>query len=693
MAHRGELLFEIGTEEIPAGFILPATEFMASWLRERLASCQLACERIETAATPRRLAVALLGLAARQPDRREEVVGPPCKAGFAADGKPTKAALGFAASQGVPVEDLRVINTPKGEYLALTRDIPGRGAAELLVEILAELPALIPFPKSMRWGTGSLAFARPIRWLLALLDGQVLPMQLAGLDAGDLTRGHRFLAPEEVRVGGYADYLRVLRERQVLVLPAERRQAVWAEVERAVRDQAGLPGAVPLRDEALLDLVSNLVEQPSGVCGRFDERYLEVPAEVLVTSMREHQKYFPVADAQGRLLPRFVAVNNTRIENPALAAAGHERVLRARLEDAFFFFREDRKQTLAQRAEQLSGIVFQQKLGTMADKSGRMVELARWLAGQLAPAMTPVVERAAALAKADLLTAMVGEFPTLQGVMGREYALRDGEPAAVAQAIREHYLPARADDLLPESVAGTLVGLADRLDTLAGCFALGQRPSGTADPFGLRRLAIAVLRLIEGAGLALSLSAAIARALGHYQTIVQFAPQTAADLLLFLRRRYENDLVGRGFAIETVEAAMAAGFDDLLDTRARVAALDAMRQEGDFAVLAASFKRIRNIVKDNQDHEVDPALFVKHEESGLYHALLAVQRTLAPLLVARDYPTALRTLLPMKEPLDRFFDAVLVMDEDPLLRRNRLNLLTALGAMVLRLGDISRMQV
>ncbi len=692
MEHRGELLFEIGTEEIPAGFILPATEFMASWLRERLAACQLACERIETAATPRRLTVVLSGLAARQPDRREELVGPPRKAGFDGEGRPTKAALGFAASQGVAVEALQVINTAKGEYLALSRDIPGRGTAELLPEILAELPAAIPFAKSMRWGTGSMTFARPIRWLLALLDGRVLPLHLAGLDAGDQTRGHRFHAPEPVRVGGYADYVQVLRERQVLVLPAERRQAVWREVERAVRDQAGLPGAQAVRDEALLDLVTNLVEQPCGVCGRFDERYLEVPAEVLVTSMREHQKYFPVQDGAGRLLPRFVAVNNTRIDDPALAASGHERVLRARLEDAFFFFREDRKQTLAERAEQLDGIVFQQKLGTMADKSHRMVTLAGWLAGQLAPELTAVVERAAALAKADLLTAMVGEFPTLQGVMGEEYALRDGEPAAVAQAIREHYLPARADDVLPEGLAGTLVGLADRLDTLAGCFALGERPSGTADPFGLRRLAIAVLRLIEGAGLSLSLSAALTRAVEQYQGILPFPTQTAADLLLFVRRRYENDLVSRGFAVETVEAAMAAGFDDLLDTRARVAALEAMRQEGDFAVLAASFKRIRNIVKDNRDHEVDPALFAKEEEAGLYHALLAVQCSLEPLLAGRDYPAALRALLPMKEPLYRFFDAVLVMDEDPRLRRNRLNLLTALGTMVLRLGDISRMQ-
>lgn len=691
MEHRGELLFEIGTEEIPAGFLGPAMEFMASWLRERLDLSRLPCAGIETVATPRRLALVVQGLAARQSDRREEVVGPPRKAGYTPDGRPTKAAEGFAASQGVTIDALRLVNTPKGEYLALTRDIPGRDTAELLPAILAELPGAIPFPKSMCWGSGSMRFARPIRWLLALLDGRVLPLALDGLKAGDQTRGHRFHAPEPLRVESWRDYLRVLREHGVIALPAERRRLVWEEVERAVRDQAGLPGAVAVRDEALLDLVTNLVEQPCGVCGRFDQRFLEVPAAVLVTSMREHQKYFSVQDAQGRLLPRFVAVNNTRVADPALAAAGHERVLRARLEDAFFFFREDRRQTLAARAQELGGIVFQQKLGTMADKRERLVSLAGWLAGELAPALRPVVERAALLAKADLLTAMVGEFPTLQGVMGEEYALRDGETPEVARAIREHYLPARADDVLPESLAGTLVGLADRLDTLAGCFALGERPSGTTDPFGLRRLAIAVLRLIDGAGLNVSLANVLGQALARYESTLRCPPETAEELRAFLRRRYEIDLAGRGLAVETVEAAMAAGFDDVRDTRARATALEAMRQEGDFAVLAASFKRIRNIVKDNQDQQVDSSLFVKEEEGGLYQALLAVQAEFDPLLQRRDYPAALRALLPIREPLYRFFDAVLVMDDDARLRRNRLGLLTALGALVLRLADISRM--
>ncbi|MHB8811045.1 MAG: glycine--tRNA ligase subunit beta, partial [Desulfobulbaceae bacterium] len=530
-----ELLFEIGTEEIPAGYIQPALQGMAEAAKARFADLGLACGRTETLGTPRRLALVVYDLQERQQDRIVEHTGPAKQAGFDKEGNPSKAALGFARSRGVDVADLKVVATPKGEYLMAVEQVKGRTAAELLPEVLASLIRELSFPKSMRWGQGTITFARPIQWLLAQLDGQTLPLTIDGTTAGATTRGHRFMAPGPVKVAGPADYTAKLRDHYVLVDPAERRAAVIAEVQQAVARFAGEPGAKPLLDEGLVDTVTNLVEIPWGVCGSFDTKFLELPGEVLITSMREHQKYFPVAGADGRLLPRFVAVNNTRVDDLELAVNGHQRVLRARLEDALFFFRADKKRTLADRQQELAGIVFQNKLGTMLAKSERVARLARTLAARFAPQKTDSAVRAASLAKCDLLTAMVGEFPTLQGIMGREYALLDGEPAEVAQAIVEHYKPVRAGGELPEQIVGAIVGMADRIDTLAGCFAIGERPTGTTDPFGLRRQTLGLLHIILGHKLHLSLADLIREALAGYQESIRVAPDAAEQLLEFIR--------------------------------------------------------------------------------------------------------------------------------------------------------------
>jgi glycyl-tRNA synthetase beta chain len=687
-----ELLFEIGTEELPAGYIGPALTFLAEAAARKLNELGLAHGEVRTCGTPRRLTLVVDSLQDRQEDRRLEHLGPAKKAGFDQEGKPTKAALGFARSRGVEVEQLKVVETAKGAYLMAVEDVKGQEARQLLPPLLESLLREVPFPKSMRWANTSLAFARPIQWLLALYGGAPVAVEVESITSGTTTRGHRFLAPERFEVRDVASYFSGLTAHRVVVDLEARRNMVIAEVKRAVQEKAGDQGQAVL-DEGLLDTVTNLVEHPFAICGSFDEKFLQLPEEVLVTSMREHQKYFPVRDQTGRLLPLFVAINNTDIQDRQLAASGHERVLRARLEDGLFFFNEDRKTSLAQRRQHLDGIIFQQKLGTMQAKTERMVRLAGQLADQVAAESKVTAVRVAELAKADLLTEMVGEFPSLQGVMGREYARHDGETEAVALAIQEHYLPLRAGGTLPDSDAGALVGIADRIDTLAGCFAIGERPTGNKDAFGLRRQAIGLIHIIRHRGYALSLSRLIEAALAAYDDSITVQESAASDLKQFIRLRFENDLVASGLPQEVVEAATSVSCDDLVDCFARINALRGLHGENEFKILAGSFKRIRNIIKDNQERSVDESLLVEPAEQELFATMNMVRSTIADALEQGQYAKALTEMLVMKEPVDQFFDAVMVMADDAGLRRNRLNLLTALGQLVLQVGDISRMHV
>ena len=623
-----ELLFEIGVEELPAGYIEPALEGMAARAAKKLDELGLTHEGLETWGTPRRLVLALRGLEERQPDQKKEYIGPSKAAGLDAEGKPTKAAEGFARSHGLAASALTVVDTPKGEYLMAVEDIRGEETKKLLPGLLESLVRETVFPKSMRWANTTLAFARPIQWFLALYGGEVVELSIENIPCGRASRGHRFHAPETFAVSGIDDYLRKLEEHAVIVSTGRRRELIVDGVRRAAAGQAA-EGEVVFH-EGLLATVTNLVEHPYPVCGRFDEKFLEVPAEALITSMRENQKYFPVVDKSGKLLPLFVAVNNTNIADRKLAVSGHERVLRARLEDALFFFNEDRKRPLTERAGELDGIVFQHKLGTMREKTERVVELAGRLAKRLAPELEAQARRAAGLAKADLLTSMVGEFPTLQGIMGRVYALADDEPAAVAQAIEEHYMPIRAGEDPPATLLGALVGLADRMDTLVGCFAIGEKPTGNKDAFGLRRQALGLIATVRKQNLALSLAELAKAALDEYGKQGKLAldekaaAQCLAELLTFIRLRFENEQAASGRPVEVVEAATAAKFDDICDCIRRIEALMAVQGEEDFRILAASFKRIRNIVKANRATEIKPDLFAEEAEKALFAALLSM---------------------------------------------------------------------
>ncbi len=690
-----ELLFEIGTEEIPAGYIRPALHFMKSFADRRLDDLGLAHGRITTIGTPRRLTLIVDELQKKQKDTKAEHTGPAYKAAYDAKGKPTKAALGFARSRGVDVTDLQVVTTKKGEYLMVVEEIPGKTAEELLPDLLLDLVREIPFPKSMHWARSSLAFARPLQWLLALYDGKVIDMEIEGVSSGDQTCGHRFMAPEFFPVRNGTGYLQELEKHFVIVDPLRRKELVVEEVEKAVREKQitskELACGRALIDEGLLDTVTNLVEIPWGVCGEFDDKFLVLPREALVTSMREHQKYFPVIKDNGELLPFFVAVNNTRIDDPEMAANGHERVIRARLEDGLFFFNEDKKQRLEDRLDKLSGIIFQQKLGSMEGKSIRMGVLAGKLAEVLDSAVKDQAVRAARLAKVDLLTEMVGEFPSLQGVIGSEYARLDGEPEAVAVAIAEHYMPIRSGSELPQTLVGAIVGIADRLDTLAGCFAIGEKPTGNKDSFGLRRQAIGLINIIRGFDLSLSLTDMLGHALAEYDGVVEVDAGVVAEIVAFIRLRFENELLSGDYEQDVIKAATSVGFDDLQDCVLRIEALRNIRSREAFVVLSGSFKRIRNITKENMATEVREDLLVEQAEKELYEVVERVRSDVQPLIDKQEYDKALEVLLQMKQPVDLFFDQVMVMADDERIRVNRLNLLTVLRELVLRIGDISRM--
>ncbi len=600
-----DLLFEIGTEELPAGFIQPALAQLYDNFVRKAGTLNLVHGEVAVKGTPRRLALIVRQLADRQQDCREELLGPSKAAAFGPDGLPTKAAEGFARSKGVTVADLQAVDTPKGEYLMLVREVAGRPTEELLPDLLHELIIEMTFAKSMRWGQNLHPFGRPIQWLTVLFGNKVITVEHEGIVSAASSRGHRFMAHFPFTVENASTYEEQLRQHHVLVDPAERRQAVVAEIEAAVRT---FPGAGTPRvaiDEELVDTVTNLVECPFGICGTFEEKFLQVPSEVLITSMREHQKYFPVIDGDGALLPGFVAVNNTRVVSPDVSRKGHQRVLRARLSDALFFFNTDRELSLDLRRQQLGGIVFQARLGTMSEKTERIVKLTRILCEILQPDLTETAGRAAALCKADLLTSMVGEFPSLQGIMGMAYALHDGESPEVARAIQEHYMPKRAGAELPDSDAGAILGLADRIDTIAGCFGIGQVPTGTADPFGLRRLSLAVLNIVTGKRYRLSLYEIFHKALALYGEKVNAGTDTVQVLMTFVKGRFVNDCAAKGMDTEAVDAVVSVGFDDVVDCLDRIEAFRAIRSEDAFSVLAAAYKRIRNILKDNTETAID----------------------------------------------------------------------------------------
>ncbi|HSB77210.1 MAG TPA: glycine--tRNA ligase subunit beta [Candidatus Methylomirabilis sp.] len=682
-----ELLFEIGTEEIPSGYIPPALEELKAVALRLLQEQRLNFVAVRTLATPRRLTLCVDGLAEHQADARREVVGPPKAVAFDADGNPTKAAQGFARAQGVPVEALEVRVLDRGEYLVAVQEEKGARTPEILSTLLPKLLTVLSFPKFMRWGEGTFRFVRPIRWLLAVYAGKVVPFSVDGLQSDAKTYGHRFLSPRGIRVRNLEEYLSKLEEKYVIASTDRRRALVRTQVTEAAAAVKGQP----ILENDLLETVTNLVEFPTAVCGSFKPEYLELPREVIITPMQKHQRYFPVVDASGKLLPHFVTVSNMRAKDMDLIRQGNERVLRARLNDAEFFYKEDRKHPLAERIPQLQHIIFQEKLGTVHAKVERLRKLVGLIAERADPACRAVALRAAELCKADLVTSMVKEFPTLQGVMGGDYARLSGEPPEVCQAIVEHYLPRFAGDKLPESNAGALVGLADRLDSIVGCFGVGLIPTGSEDPYALRRAALGLVQTILQRRLRVPLAELVAAAqTGFGPLLTRDAEKTRREVLDFLRSRMQAVLVERGLPVDVVEAALSAGSDDLVDATRRAEALVAMRREMDFGELSAAFRRVVGIIPKGFDRAVEVGRLVEGAERALYAQTAELKTEVDQLVARQDYLGALQRIAGLKPMVDMFFEEVLVIGPDEGLTQNRFALLKAVWDLFGRIADFTK---
>jgi glycyl-tRNA synthetase beta chain len=689
-----DLLFEIGAEEIPAGFVPPALRQLEEDLARGLDAARLSHGEVKALGTPRRLAVFARDVAARQTDAKTEALGPPVAQAYDAAGAPTQAALGFARSQGVDASRLERAQTPKGERVAVTKVEKGRAAAKVLPELLEKLVLGLRFRKAMRSRWDEVTFARPVRWMVALHGGRALRVRFGEVVSGKVTYGHRFAAPRAIALTGKPeDYVAKLRRARVLVDPAERREAIEAELARAAKRAGGRIRA----DEALVEQVLYLVEHPTGIAGEFERSNLDLPPEVVVSEMRNHQRYFAVVDGKGHLRNRFVAVSGTPVRDPDVVRHGYERVLRARLADARFFFEEDRKRPLRDRIQDLGRRTFQARLGSELERTDRIVSVASALARELGKedAVADVVE-AARLAKTDLTTGMVGEFPELQGVMGGHYARLEGMKPEIADAIEDHYRPIGAAEDMPRSDVGALVAIADRLHSLVGIIGVGEKATGAADPFGLRRAAIGILRILLDRGYHLSLSGAVEATLDALSGVRLAADRAvvAEQVLDFVRGRLRALWADR-FDPDLVDAVLAAGFDDVADARRRLDALADVKRRADFVPLAVAFKRVANIQEKagaGGGAQVDPALLSDDAERHLLSELERVEAEAASLRAERNYPAVLRNVATLEPAVARFFDDVLVMADDPRLRANRLGLMRRVAALFAGVADFRKIQ-
>jgi glycyl-tRNA synthetase beta chain len=690
----GELIFEIGTEEIPSDFFDEGIKQLGQLAESHFKDNRIEMEeRLETYGTPRRLILIAKALGENQGDTLQEITGPPKSAAFDAQGNPTKAVLGFAKKQAIPVDQLEILQTPKGEYLYVKRKIPGRPTSEVLSEILPRIIADMSWPKSMRWGSIGFPFVRPIHWILALFDGRVIPFEIAGISSANKTRGHRFMAPQILEIENLQDYLRKTAENSVIIDQKARSHAIEQSVAKAAEAVAG----TPMKDAELLSTVTNLVEFPSAVCGSFDNAFLNLPDPVLITAMKKHQRYFAVYDKEGRLMPHFVAVNNTVARDESVVSKGHERVLRARLADADFFFKEDRKSPLLEKLEDLKGVIYQADLGTSYAKVQRFMRIGEYVTEQVLPERLDDVRLAAKLCKCDLVTEMVMEFPTLQGVMGEEYARLDGQPEEICLAIREHYLPDRAGGELPSSPIGAIVGMADRMDTITGCFAVGLEPTGAADPFALRRHALAIIRILEEFAWDISLRDFVSRSIAILNEEINLDKDLVFEKVLdFFRERYKQLLLRSDHKSDLIEAVISVAFDQISPLRARIVQLEKFSRESvEFESLALAFKRVTNILKkENELHDVNPEQFTDPCETHLWEAYQEIKDDAQKRMEERNYYEALELMARLRKPVDDLFDGVEILSkENPQLKNNRVGMLQALARLFLSLADFSKFSI
>ena len=697
-----DFLFEIGCEEIPAG-MLPSAMIELKVILDKYLSAHSLTQGspVEVYGAPRRLAASCEKVRVRQRDELRDVLGPPKSVAYDAAGRPTRAAESFAQKMNLPVDELVTISTPKGEYLSAKQVILGKSAKEILEEILPRTVAEIPWPRSMYWtGAEGLRFIRPIRWVVAMFDGKPLRFNLGDAAAGNSSSGHRFLGKAKIPVIGAKDYVQKLRANFVLVRPEDRKHKIEGELRR-LADGKGLR----IHEDAhLMELVTNLNEYPAAILGGFDPSYLELPEEILITVMRGHQKYFALERKDGSLAPNFLAVINLAKDKSGLIRAGHERVLRARFADARFFWETDQKCRLADYLPKLGTVTYQEKLGSYGEKVERMRELARWLSEQwfasgIAHASVGAADRAAELAKCDLVTEMVREFTELQGIVGGLYAKSQGEPEEVAWAVYDQYKPTGLEDSIPRNIAGQAVALADKFDSLVGCFAVGLVPSGSSDPFALRRAAIGIVKILIETKLPVSLSMVIARSartLTHGPRKIAVSSGVEKQVLEFLldRARFVLRETG-GLAYDEINAALAAGADNLVDAIRRMEAIRAIRKTKNFEPLAVSFKRIRKILEKAGPEaswklsSVRSDLFTEEAERELHARAASARKEVEQQKRAGRYREALLEIAKLRPAVDQFFEDVMVMADDEQIRRNRLTLLSGLLSEFSTIADFS----
>lgn len=679
-----KLLFEIGTEEIPAKFMTGILEQLKGLAEKKLQELRVPFAAVTVFGTPRRMTFIADGVEETQASTVVESKGPSIKIAFGPDGAPSKAAQGFARGQGIAVEDLIV----RDEYVYAVKKLTGQAVIELLPAFLTDIVESLSFPKNMRWADHDFRFVRPIRWLVALLDDKIIPIEITGVKSGRNTIGHRFLSKGEVEIASAGDYEKVLRDHFVIVDQDERRRIIRQQVEELAQKEGGVAEI----DADLLEEVVYLVEYPTALCGHFDDKFLALPKETVITPMREHQRYFPVLTADGKLLAKFITVRNGNSEGLDIVAHGNERVLRARLSDAEFFFNEDRKIKLEERLEKLKTVVFQEGLGNIYDKSVRLADIAMTLKKNLNVQVDEnLLQRTALLSKTDLVTGMVCEFTELQGVMGREYALLDGEEPEVAQGIFEHYLPRFAGDELPTTDIGCLVGIADKLDNIAATFSRGLIPTGSQDPYALRRQAIGIINILVEGNYHLPLLKTMAAVLELLNVSGAKSGELLAQLQEFFMQRVKNMMGDQGIRYDVIDAVLnEKANDDIVDLFVRARALAEYVATPEAAESIQAFTRVANLCKKAEGETIiKESLFVEPAENELYEVVCRLQKETIPALVAYNYAEVLKLMNEVSAPVNKFFDTVMVMDKDENVKNNRLALLVQVKETASMVGDLS----
>jgi len=708
-ASRQELLVEVGVEEIPSNVMVATLQQLSQLATERLTAGAIQVDpgSVRVYGTPRRLILSIPHLSRQQENKTELILGPPRQAAFDSEGKPTAAAIGFSRSQGMELSDLSVRHTDtlgslagnrRGEYVIIEKMIEGKATERILRTLIPEIIGGLSFPRSMRWNNEGITFIRPIRWIAAVYDQRVIPFFYAGVQSGEISYGHHIMSPASFQVGDFASYEKEARQRNVLIDPEERYRVIDSEMRDLAKEKSG---TIEGRDrmgadnEALILEAVHTVEYPKAICGAFDPSFLEIPQEIIITAMKEHQGYFPIFSEKGTLLPNFITIANIQAKTMDKIRKGNERVLRARLLDAKFYFDQDKKLKLSDRVEALKEVTFQEKLGTLYEKVVRLVALSLSLEESLPglKSSVAIVEGAARLCKGDLLSGVVREFPSLQGVMGRIYAERDGEDPYSAKAIEEHYMPKFSGAPLPETAAGKILAIADKLDTIVGCFGVGLIPSGSQDQYALRRQGLGVIQIIitDPNFRQFSLRNAISSAIQQYEAQDKFtASNLERELASFFKRRLDATLQSKGVRYDLREAVLSGKMDRPWEMMLKADALVAFSEHPHFGSLITVFKRAKRILPEGFEGEVQGALLAEPAEKNLYEVLCAVSENLGHHWATRDYNKVLTELATLYEPLNRFFEEVLVMDEDAAVRQNRLSLLFLVSQPFDEFGDFSK---